>query len=333
MNSLFQRADIAYAKDMESIPSLGNVEFLPVREVWANEATSFTPWLLANEQVLADLLGLEIELTEIEQRVGSFSLDLFGKNLTDNTNLIVENQLEKTDHSHLGQLLTYAGGLNPSTIVWIASEFRDEHRAALDWLNQVSDENTHFFGVVVKALRIGDSKPAPWLELVVKPNQWTEETKRATQSAASSESQDRYLRFWEGFIESQKHRGEVIQSKIPAPRSFLTVKTGIGGVRIGLGVQKRRIFSDLFFCENEEKNMERFEHLLRHKDEVEAVFGAELSWEPLEEAKATRVGYYGEGSILDEVSWARSQDWLGDACSRFIKVIEMKAFQELRHIG
>ena len=318
---------------MTSIPSLGTVEFLPVREVWANEATSFTPWLLANEQVLGDLLGLEIELTENEHKVGNFSLDLFGTNLTDNTKLIVENQLEKTDHSHLGQLLTYAGGLEPSTIVWIASDFRDEHRAALDWLNEVTDEKTHFFGVVVKAVKIGNSKPAPWLELVVKPNQWTEETKRATQSSARSETEERYLRFWEGFIESQGHRDSIIQGKSPVPRHFLTIKTGIGGVWIGLSVQKKRILADLFFYEDAEKNMERFEHLIKHKEEVEQVFGAELSWEPLEDAKATRVGYYGKGSILDEASWSDSQDWLGDVCSRFLRVTEMKVFQELRNIG
>lgn len=318
---------------MAKIPALGTVEFVPVREVWANEATSFTPWLLENEHELAKLLGIDLELAKNEHKVGNFSLDLFGTNLTDNTKLIVENQLEKTDHSHLGQLLTYAGGLQPSTIVWIASEFRDEHRAALDWLNEVTDDTTHFFGVVLKAVRIGNSQPAPWLELVVKPNQWTEETKRATQSLSRSDSEDRYLRFWQGFIDTQRHIGEVLNNKTPVPRHFLTIRTGIGGVWIGLNVQKKRIFADLFFYEDAEKNMERFEHLFKHRDEIEAVFGAELSWEPLEEAKATRVGYYGEGSILDEANWAKMQVWLGDVLSRFLKVTETDVFKELRNIG
>lgn len=97
------------------IPQLGTVEYVPLREVWKNEASSFTPWLLENEEVLGDLLGIEISLTRNEEKVGDFSLDFLGANLTDDSTLIVENQLERTDHSHLGQLMTYAGGLEPSS--------------------------------------------------------------------------------------------------------------------------------------------------------------------------------------------------------------------------
>jgi hypothetical protein len=314
-------------------PQLGRVKFLPVRDVWENEATSFTPWLLENEDVLGDVLGIEVSLAQNEHKVGDFSLDLLGTNITADTPLIVENQLAKTDHSHLGQLLTYAGGLQPGTIVWIASEFRDEHRAALDWLNEVTDEDTHFFGVVVKAIQIGDSPPAPWLELVVKPNSWSELTKRATQSVANSETTDRYSRFWDSFLKSQGHKHPVFASKKAVPRHFLTLKTGIGGVWVGLNVQRKQIYGDLFFYENAEKNLERFEHLLAHKDEVEAAFGHPLSWQELEDSKGTRIGYYGEGSLLDEENWDAYQEWLADTALRFLRVTELPSFKELRTIG
>ena len=111
---------------------LGNVEWLDIRAVWPNEATSFTPWLLDNADILGDTLGLEIQLEEAEHSVGNFSLDLIGRDLTHEARLIVENQVEQSDHGHLGQLLTYTAGTDAATIVWVARGFRDEHRVALD---------------------------------------------------------------------------------------------------------------------------------------------------------------------------------------------------------
>ena len=318
---------------MTDIPNLGRIEFLPVRSVWENEATSFTPWLLENESLLGDLLGIELSLAKNEHKVGDFSLDLFGTNLTDDTPLIVENQLERTDHRHLGQLLTYAGGLEPSTIVWIAPEFRDEHRAALDWLNEVTDESTHFFGVVVKAIRIGDSPPAPWLELVVQPNRWSELTRRASQTAESTERKERYLRFWETFLASHREKHALFDRKKPATREWIGLSSGVGGIVIGLNVQRHRIYVDLYFHAGAERNNARFEHLEKHKNDVEGAFGDELSWELLEDRKACRIGYYGEGSILNEDSWVEAQEWLADVALRFIRVTELQIFQDLRNIN
>lgn len=317
---------------MAQIPRLGQVEFLPVRTVWENEATSFTPWLLENENLLGDILGIEVSLAKNEHKVGDFSLDLLGTNLSDDTALIVENQLGRTDHSHLGQLLTYAGGLEPSTIVWIASEFRDEHRAALDWLNEVTDEQTHFFGVVVKAIRIGDSEPAPWLELVVKPNQWSELTKRATQSPESTERKERYRRFWDELLTHHRDKHKMFARKRPAGREWLSLSSGVSGVTIGMNVQRQRIYVDLYFYGGAGRNLARLEHLRTHQQQVEDTFGDSLSWEELEDRKACRIGFYGEGSILDEDSWTQSQEWLVNVAMKFARVSDLEVFKELRNI-
>jgi hypothetical protein len=316
------------------IPKLGAVEFLPLREVWKNEATSFTPWLLENENVLGDLLGIEISLTMNEEKVGAFSLDLLGVNLTDDSTLIVENQLERTDHSHLGQLLTYAGGLDPSTIVWIASEFRDEHRAALDWLNEVTDDTTHFFGVVVKAIKIGDSLPAPWLELVVQPNSWSELTRRAKNSSEISETQQRYGLFWQQFLDRYAAHNPIYKGKHAPQRQWLSLGTGVPGILIGLNVLKGSLKVDLYFGHNDpDVNQARLSFLEQHRGEVESAFGSELSWESLEDRKGCRVGYYGEGGVDDESAWAQSQAWLHEAATRFAAVTQLPAFQELRTIS
>lgn len=316
------------------IPKLGAVEFLPLREVWKNEATSFTPWLLENENVLGDLLGIEISLTMNEEKVGAFSLDLLGVNLTDDSTLIVENQLERTDHSHLGQLLTYAGGLHPSTIVWIASEFRDEHRAALDWLNEVTDDTTHFFGVVVKAIKIGDSLPAPWLELAVQPNSWSELTRKAKNSSEISGTQERYRLFWQQFLDEYGSKSPVYKRKHAPQRQWFSLGTGVPAIHMGLNVLKASLKVDLYFGHPDpEVNQARLSLLEQHKEQVEEAFGSELSWESLDDRKGCRLGYYGDGGLDDESTWAHSQAWLHDATTRFVAVTELPVFQQLRTIS
>ena len=315
------------------IPQLGTLEYVPLREVWENEATSFSPWLLENEAALGDLLGIEVSLTRNEEKVGDFSLDLLGVNLTDDSTLIVENQLGRTDHSHLGQLLTYAGGLEPSTIVWIASEFRDEHRAALDWLNEITDDKTHFFGVVVKAVRIGDSLPAPWLELVVQPNSWSEMTRKAKNAHELTETQEKYEEFWTQFLNSYRSQLDLYKRKRPPQRQWLAIPTGIGGIHYGLNAQRERVYADLYFGHsNPEVNQSRLAFLEGHKEKVEEAFGAPLSWEYLEDRKGCRIGHYREGGLNDEESWPHFQEWLHVTMMNFVAVTNLPEFQELRNI-
>ena len=149
---------------------LGRLEGVEVRTVWEHEARDFTPWLLDHADHLAETLGIDLELNQSEHSVGGFSLDLVGRDLTNDAVLIVENQLEGTDHNHLGQILTYAAGTDASSIVWIATSFREEHRQAIDWLNEQTRENIRFFGIELKVARIGTSLPAPLFNLVAQPN-------------------------------------------------------------------------------------------------------------------------------------------------------------------
>ncbi len=142
-------------------PELGRLRAVATRQVWNHEARDFTPWLLSNADVLGEVLGMDLVMSQAERRVGGFSLDLIGTDEATGETVIVENQLDVSDHGHLGQILTYAGGTNPVNIVWIATSFREEHRAALEWLNERTDERTRFFAVEVSVVRIGDSAPAP----------------------------------------------------------------------------------------------------------------------------------------------------------------------------
>ena len=157
-------------------PNLAKIERVDLREAWPNEARDFTPWLAANIVDLGEALGMDLELQDTEAAVGSYSLDVLATDLNQNRPVIIENQLETTDHDHLGKLLTYAAGYDANVIVWLTREVRDEHRAALDWLNQRTGEDTQFFGVVVELLKIDDSRLAPQFKIVSSPNDWRKRT-------------------------------------------------------------------------------------------------------------------------------------------------------------
>lgn len=312
------------------IPKLGRVEFLPIRDVWPNEASSFTPWLLENADLLADLLRIELTLHRREQPVGDFSLDLIGENMLDGSKIIIENQLEKTDHSHLGQLLTYAGGLEPKTIVWIASNFRDEHRAALDWLNRVTDENTHFFGIELKAVKIGDSAPAPWMEVIVEPNAWNEEIKRSSAEAFRSEVSAQYLEFWELLVEKYAETVPEFKDRQVAPKNYFTVRIGKANLFLAMVFTRDRIRVEIYFASPDENvNARRFDNLYGKKIEIEQIFGSPLVWEDLEGKKACRIAFYRDGNIQDKQNWNSYIDWFKDNLQRMKKVTDSEIFLEI----
>lgn len=160
----------------QTIPVLGRLEPVDLREVWPSEPYNFTPWLALSENLefLAESLGLPgLELVKAEHAVDSFSADIVARIVDSDHHVLIENQLERTDHLHLGQLLTYAPRFDAKIIVWVARQFTEAHRAALDWLNRITDERYAFFGVEVQAVRIGESVPAPQFNVVAKPNSWT----------------------------------------------------------------------------------------------------------------------------------------------------------------
>lgn len=227
---------------------IGRIEWLDIREVWKNEAADFTPWLLANVDVLRDALGgLDLELERAEHPVGAFSLDLIGTDLTNGVPLIVENQIEASDHGHLGQLLTYAAGTDAGTVIWVTKGFRDEHRVALDWLNEHTGEGIRFFGVVIRAVRIGDSPPAPLLELAVQPNDWQKTVRRVAAPHESAEV-DAYRAFWEplkerlrgvdpGYFKGRaKPRSIWLTMNSPVRQTFLAGEIGAGEIRVVLDI-------------------------------------------------------------------------------------------------
>lgn len=183
-------------------PTLGKLERVTLRDYWKKEATEFTPWLSdpENLNLLAETLDINLELEDTETNVGPFRADILCRDPDRDEYVLIENQLERTDHTHLGQILTYAAGLDAVQIIWVAQQFTDEHRAALDWLNRITAEDFNFFGVEIELWKIGDSMAAPKFNLVAKPNEWSKRIRGAT-SAKTSERHAIYHQLWRDLTE------------------------------------------------------------------------------------------------------------------------------------
>ncbi len=178
--------------------SFGTLADVGLREAWAHEAHSFTPWLAANLDRLAAAIGIPLELTGIETRVGTFSADILARNPGDDSVVLIENQLEGSDHTHLGQIMTYLAGLETHTMIWVAPSFRDEHLSAIRWLNEHTVDPFAFFAVRLRVVRIGDSPFAPLFEVVERPNNWERQLadqRRSVEGSRSELGQHR-LDFW-----------------------------------------------------------------------------------------------------------------------------------------
>ena len=301
-----------------SLPSLGRLTRVAPRDVWPHEAHSFTPWLLNNVDVLSELLGMELALEVAEHPVGGFSLDLLGRDETTGEVVIVENQLETSDHTHLGQILTYAAGTNPTTIVWVAASFRPEHRAAIDWLNARTDEDTRFFGVELGVVRIGQSEPAPSFRLVAQPNDW-EKTVRATVQVEATGKQALYRSFWSRWIDlMHTERPGWSRATRPPRESWFSTTTGTSGVSHYTSFTRRGLSSELVFeSPDADLNTARFQALQAHREEVEASYGGPLEWQELSGRKATRVAdYLPDADVTDEGDWDQYLAWLLDRQTR-----------------
>ena len=300
---------------------LGKIQQVDLREVWPNEATSFTPWLEENPEELGEVLGLDLEFVR-EKPVGKFSLDLFGTDLNTNRKVIVENQLETSNHNHLGQLLTYAGGVEPSVIVWVAKSIRQEHRAALEWLNSVTDSETMFFGVEVKAIKIGDSEPAPMLDLVVEPNSWVKEVRSSSGGNFESEKSKAYGDFWRTLIEEVSGELPEFASRKPWNRGWLPVGQGLSGVRLTLVFYAQGLRTEFYFGSSDQRlNQSRFDAVLALREPIESAIGQPLEWEALEGRKACRIALYGpDGDITESERWADYRTWFTDSYKLFKEV-------------
>jgi|APSaa5957512622_1039677.scaffolds.fasta_scaffold30300_3 hypothetical protein len=307
---------------------LGDLERVELRDQWQNEARDFTPWLAANIQVLGSALGMSLEVEAQEKEVGPFRADILCQDTSEapKNMVLVENQLEKTNHTHLGQILTYAAGLQTATIVWVASEFTDEHRAALDWLNEVTDTQLRFFGLEIELWRIGDSARAPKLNVVARPNDWTRGVRNSARADLSA-TQMLQLDFWNGFSEHLSTHS-TLKGITPRAQHYMSHAIGRSGCSLST------VFAT-WSSESEEPGELRVEltltgsksdhfygQLTQIKDDIEQKLGTTLTWHRPEGKTMRRLYQRLDADPNDQARWPDYYTWLRERLEKFHSVLQ-----------
>lgn len=287
---------------------IGKLERVDLREVWKNEAQDFTQWLENNIGVLNDALDLNLVNVDREQAAGSFSIDLVAEDQGGGT-VIIENQLEKSNHDHLGKLITYLTAMSAKAAIWIVSDPRPEHVAAVAWLNESG--SAAFYMVKVEAVRIGDSPPAPLFTVIVGPS---EESKNVGQ--AKKEIAERYgirKRWWTQLVEQSTKITKLHAHITPGEYSWIGTSSGIRDLNFNYGVTQDECAAELYIDRGkdaDDENKAIFDQLFAHKDEIDKAFGEPLSWEQLEGKRACRIRHTqsGGGYRSPEDLWPALQD-------------------------
>lgn len=296
------------------MPELGKIEQVEVRHIWENEAHDFTPWLASHLDLLGDAVDMKLELVQREAAVGDFSLDILARDLTRNGAMVaIENQLERTDHSHLGQILTYAAGHDARTVIWVTPQVRDEHRAAVDWLNHWTPEEVNFFGVEVSAIKIGESLPAPVFRPVAFPNGWAKRAKQTSTGAVSLDSEKR-IQFFQPLVDALRERGYAMPAQArawwnPVPSSVAKVTYYPYLTAAGMSV-----YPDIKTDDRERV----FDALHEEKASIEETLSLPLTWE---RGKA-RVTLLRDGAVSLDDDPTEVHDWVLENLPRFKDVLD-----------
>lgn len=296
---------------------LGRLEQVELREFWLDEARNFTPWLAQEENLglLSATLGMELELEGVEVFVGSFKADIVARDISSDARVIIENQLERTNHDHLGKIITYASGVDAKIVIWIAKEFSEEHRRALDYLNENAAPNLRFFGIEIQLWRISDSPAAPLFKVVASPNEYTSVIK--TEEKELTETKVLYLEFWNAFKDYCSLRGTFLNLRKANPRHWFTVAVGRSGFVLSLtaSLQKKRIGCEIYI---RGANANRaFRLLEQDKQAIEEKTGA-LEWQDLPDAQDCRIVLYRSGvDVSDRANWEAAFAWLKSEAELF----------------
>jgi hypothetical protein len=311
-----------------TMTTLGRLQQVDIREIWKNESWDFTPWLAEpdNIRLLGDTIGVELEVESVEKEVGRFYADILCKETSSDRYVVVENQIEKTDHDHLGKTITYASGLGATAVVWIAKHFTDEHRAALDWLNEITNADVAFFGLEIEAWRIGDSPAAPKFNVVCRPNDFT----TAEPPGELSPTGQAQLDFWLAFKEFMEESSSIKCSK-PAAQTWMNHPIGRSGVWIA------SILSTWDSATNKQSGELRvelgiddgharatFAALGKERETIEAALHErvpdELIWHSKEDVRACKLYVRQAEPVLDRDRWPEYREWLRTRLEAFDSV-------------
>lgn len=317
---------------------LGEIKRLNVRAIWPNEASDFTPWLAKEDNIarLSTAIGLELEVEGTEVNVGPFSADILARDSGSSDYVIIENQLNKTDHDHLGKAITYAAGLAAGTIVWIAPEFTEEHRKALDWLNDNSAGDVAFYGVQIELWQIEDSKPAVQFNVLTRPAGSSLRAAVSTAQGPLSAARKLQLEWWTAFREALIQGNVLSSPRSAGPRYWFNLALGRTGIHLScIADTAANRIGVRVYMRNKYNSEAALSQLLAQREQIEEEIGESLIWDPNPDTLDKVIGIYRPVELTNREKWPEAMDWLVDMTAKFraafsprVKQLELDATEE-----
>lgn len=300
--------------------NIGKLKKVELRNMWQDEARDFTPWLAKEEnlKLLSDELGIELEYIDKEAPVGDYSLDILAEDESSGKTrkVIIENQLEKSDHDHLGKILTYASGYDAEIIIWIVKDIKEEHRQAIDWLNNNTGENRNFFAIKLELWQIDESAYAPKFQIVCKPNSWGKTLKNQNNDI-STERKIKLLNFWNKFHEYLENKKSDITPFSPSTNGWLNMAIGTSKAHLSFTARVNgNLGCEIYIRDNKDF----YKELEKHKNDIEQKAEINFDWQELPDAKASRIAIYRDGfDLFNSTNWDKDFNWLEDMAHKFLK--------------
>lgn len=297
-------------------------EIKDLRKVWPHEALDFTPWLAEDDNIglLADAVGLEISVDETESNVGDFNVDIYASEIGTDRKIIIENQLEDTNHDHLGKLITYASGKSADIIIWVVKKAREEHRSAIEWLNNHTDENINFFLVEIKLYQIGDSEIAVKFEVVEKPNDWTKEIKKQSNSSPSLQARFEYWTAFNDYAFQNKDFVKYFNKRKVGTNHYITFSMESSACHMGILQVRKDSSTVVELYISDDKDL--FKLLYSNKIEIEKELGFDLDWRELPDKKASRILARRKANFENKEEWIVQFDWIIDTALKMKKTFK-----------
>lgn len=301
--------------------NLGKLEKInDLRKVWPHEALDFTPWLAQDDNIamLSDAIGIDISVDETESTVGSFNVDIYATETDTGNKIIIENQLEETNHDHLGKIITYASGKDAKFVIWIVKKAREEHRHAIEWLNNHTDNDIAFFLIEIELWSINNSDPAIKFNVIEKPNDWAKEIKKADNNINGT--QKLKLEYWTNFVDyafANNSFSKMFKKRKPSTDHWYSVSLGSSEYHMSflMNTQKNILAIEVYFSNNKEL----FNEFYAEKDKIEALAGVNLDWRELPERKASRVLYETTADFKNKDNWNEQFDWIMEYAVKIAK--------------
>ncbi len=296
---------------------LGKLKTITPRKKWNNEAKDFTPWLANNIEELNKTLGLELEVENTEVAVGPYSADILARDTGTGKYVVIENQLEKTNHDHLGKSITYASVLDASSVIWIATNFTEEHKKSLDWLNDHTTDEISFFGVQIELWQIDESNAALKFNVFSKPNQAVRQAARSKAVEDLSDSRKFQFEFWNKFKDKLAKTKKIPSLQTPRPQYWFDVSLGKSNIHISntCNTEENMVGVRIYIGNKIADTM--LPYLEQEKKEIEKAIGQNLIWNPNPDNRDKVIYLQQSTDFSDQQKVEEALNWLVEYTVKF----------------